>query len=105
MEKQQEPTAGLNEKLPQADYINHSRANVTVMIEGCGTSKPLLKDLAHLRVAPTKWYYLGLELNISAIELDKIKANNTADIDLCKLEMFKTWLSNTPDATYTEHYM
>ena len=67
-----------------------------------GTSKPLLKDLICLKVTPTKWYPLGLHLNISEIELDKIRANHSADVDTCILEMFKTWLRNTPDASYTE---
>eukprot|EP00731_Ephydatia_muelleri_P004490 Em0002g666a len=69
---------------------------------GFGTSKPLLKDLACLKVTPAKWYRLGLQLNISENELDKIKANNSTDVDSCILEMFKTWLRNTPDATYAE---
>eukprot|EP00731_Ephydatia_muelleri_P004602 Em0002g778a len=69
---------------------------------GFGTSKPLLKDLACLKVTPTKWYRLGLQINISENELDKIKANNPTDVDSCILEMFKTWLRNTPDATYAE---
>ena len=72
------------------------------MVGGFGTSKPLLKDLVCLKVTPTKWYRLGLQLNISENELDKIKANNSTDVDSCILEMFKTWLRNTPDATYAE---
>ena len=31
-----------------------------------------------------------------------IKANNPTDVDSCILEMFKTWLRNTLDATYAE---
>ena len=64
-----------------------------------GTSKPLLKDFTCLKVTPTKWYDLGLQLNISNNELDKIMEEH---LDSCKKKMFQTWLRNTPDTTYTE---
>ena len=53
-----------------------------------------------LKVPPTKWYQLGLQLNISERELDVIKVNNPVNVDGCILEMFKTWLHNTADASY-----
>ena len=72
------------------------------MTGGFGTSKLLLKDLVCLKVTPTKWYDLGLQLNISENELDKIEEKHSADLDSCKRKMFQTWLRNTPDATNTE---
>ena len=62
----------------------------------------MLKDLVCLKVPPTKWYQLGLQLNISERELDVIKVNNPVNVDGCILEMFRTWLSNTSNASYAD---
>eukprot|EP00731_Ephydatia_muelleri_P001731 Em0001g1731a len=67
-----------------------------------GSSPPLLKDLVCLKVPPTKWYQLGLQLNLSEHQLDVIKANNAGNVETCILEMFKAWLSNTAGASYAE---
>ena len=62
----------------------------------------MLKDLVCLKVPPTTWYDLGLQLNISEQDLDVIKANNPGDIKTCLREMFKTWLSTTAGASYAD---
>ena len=67
-----------------------------------GSSPPLLKDLVVLKVPPTKWYQLGLQLNLSEHQLDVIKANNAGNVETCILEMFKAWLSKTAGASYAE---
>ena len=72
------------------------------MLGECGSGQPLLKDLVCLKVPPTKWYQLGLQLNISEHKLDVIKANNEGNVETCILEMFKVWLSNTAGASYAE---
>lgn len=70
------------------------------MIENYGKKTPNLKDLVLLKF--TKWYKLGLQLNISEHELETIKENNPKDNDSCKREMFKKWLEETPHASYSE---
>ena len=54
------------------------------------------------KVPPTKWFQLGLQLNIGEHDLNVIRVNNPRDVDTCILEMFKTWLSTTPSASYTD---
>ena len=99
------PTTGFKGRSAASCKLMHIvtlRKVLLFMIGQSGTSKPLLSDLACLKVIQTNWYDLGLQLNINENELDKIKANNPTDVDSCILDMFKTWLKNTPDATYAE---
>ena len=53
--------------------------------------KDLGKVLKDTFAARSKWYYIGLELEVEASELDAIKANNS-DVDDCYLETLKCWL-------------
>lgn len=42
--------------------------------------------------ARLKWYDLGLELDISDVELDVIAKKFNSDPDVCLREMLKVWL-------------
>ena len=53
--------------------------------------KDLGKVLKDTFAARSKWYYIGLELEVEASELDAIKANHS-DVDDCYLETLKVWL-------------
>ena len=76
---------------------------ISLLMLGEGSSNPpLLKDLVVLKVPPTKWYQLGLQLNLDERKLDMIKTNNQANVEACIMEMFKEWLKNTADASYAE---
>ena len=46
------------------------------------------------------WYLLGLQLGVSADELDMIERNYPRDNDLCKVKMFGAWLRMDTSATY-----
>ena len=59
---------------------------------------PTLQDLCLLPVP--KWYILGLQLGISADELEVIEGNYPRDSDLCKVKMFGAWLSMDTRASY-----
>ena len=59
---------------------------------------PTLRDLCLLPVP--KWYILGLQLGVSADELDVIERNYPRDNDLCKVKMFGAWLRMDTSATY-----
>ena len=48
----------------------------------------------------TNWYLLGLQLGVSADELDVIEANYPRDNDMCKVKMFGAWLRMDTSATY-----
>ena len=47
-----------------------------------------------------KWYVLGLQLGVSADELDVIERNYPRDNHMCKVKMFGTWLRMDTSATY-----
>ena len=59
---------------------------------------PTLRDLSLLPVP--NWYLLGLQLGISADELDVMERNYPRDNDLCKVKMFGAWLRVDTSATY-----
>ena len=59
---------------------------------------PSLRDLSLLPVP--NWYLLGLQLGVSADELDVIERNYPRDNHMCKLKMFGTWLRMDTSATY-----
>ena len=50
----------------------------------------------------TKWYDLGLELNISNGVLKMIKLDHHLDAHACCCRMFDTWLERTPDANWEQ---
>ena len=58
----------------------------------------VLKTIWEARV---KWYYIGLELGISAGTLSAIKKNNNQDPDDCLTAMLEYWLNNgTPKPSW-----
>ena len=59
---------------------------------------PTLRDLCLLPVP--KWYILGLQLGVSADELDVIERNYPRDNHMCKVKMFGAWLRMDTSATY-----
>ena len=59
---------------------------------------PTLRDLSLLPVP--NWYLLGLQLGVSADELDMIERNYPRDNDLCKVKMFGAWLRMDTSASY-----
>ena len=59
---------------------------------------PILRDLCLLPVP--KWYLLGLQLGISADELDVIERNYPRDNHMCKVKMFASWLKVDTNASY-----
>ena len=59
---------------------------------------PTLQDLCLLSVP--NWYLLGLQLGISADELDVIERNYLRDNHMCKAKMFGAWLRMDASATY-----
>ena len=61
-------------------------------------SKPCLKDLILLKI--TRWYELGLRLDIKRYQLELIKKNNPGDTSKCVIDMFYHWLCNSLDASY-----
>jgi len=59
---------------------------------------PTLPDLSKLPVP--NWYRLGLDLGVSADELDVIEKNYPRDNHMCKVKMFGTWLRMDTNASY-----
>ena len=59
---------------------------------------PTLRDLCLLPVP--KWYLLGLQLGVSADELDVIEGNYPRDNHTCKAKMFGAWLRMDSSASY-----
>ena len=59
---------------------------------------PTLRDLSLLPVP--NWYLLGLQLGVSADELDVIERNYPRDNHMCKVKMFRAWLRMDTSATY-----
>ena len=59
---------------------------------------PTLRDLCLLPVP--NWYLLGLQLGVSADELDVIERNYPRDNHMCKVKMLGAWLRVDTCATY-----
>ena len=59
---------------------------------------PTLRDLSLLPVP--NWYLLGLQLGVSADELDVIERNYPRDNHMCKAKMFGAWLRVDTSASY-----
>ena len=59
---------------------------------------PTLRDLCLLPLP--NWYLLGLQLGVSADELDVIERNYPRDNHMCKTKMFGAWLRMDTSATY-----
>ena len=70
------------------------------MIPTLSDSLPVLtlRDLCLLPVP--NWYLLGLQLGVSADELDVIERNYPRDNHMCKVKMFAAWLRMDTSATY-----
>ena len=60
--------------------------------------RPTLRNLSLLSVP--NWYLLGLQLGVSADELDVIERNYPRDNHMCKVKMFGTWLRVDTSASY-----
>ena len=58
---------------------------------------PTLRDLCLLSVP--NWYLLGLQLGVTADELDVIERNYPRDNQMCKAKMFGAWLRMDTSAT------
>ena len=48
----------------------------------------------------SKWYLLGLQLGVSADELDVIEGDYPRDNQMCKVKMFGAWLRVDTSASY-----
>ena len=59
---------------------------------------PTLRDLCLLPVP--NWYLLGLQLGVTADDLDVIERNYPRDNHMCKAKMFGAWLRMETSATY-----
>ena len=83
--------------LPQQDVVPtlHDTLPLPVTPQG---GVPNLRDLCLLPVAD--WYLLGLQLGVSADELDVIERNYPRDNRMCKAKMFAAWLRMDTSATY-----
>ena len=47
----------------------------------------------------TRWYFLGIQLEIATSYLDHIEKNYGSDTERCKIEVFKYWLRNDQEPT------
>ena len=61
-------------------------------------ASPTLKELVCLGIS--RWYEVGLRLDIDEAELDIIKQNFPSDAKSCRLAMFRTWLQVAKQPTY-----
>ena len=69
-------------------------------ITDCTLSKPTLRDLRQLPV--TKWYNLGLQLQVDQEELEKIQSKHPQDDRICQTKMFGVWLREVEHPNYKE---
>lgn len=60
--------------------------------------RPTLKELVCLRIS--RWYEVGLRLDIDEAELDIIKQNFPGDAKSCRRAMFQMWLQVAKQPTY-----
>ena len=83
--------------LPQQCVVPtlHDSLPLTVTQQG---GVPTLQDLCLLPVP--NWYLLGLQLGVSADELDVIEILYYLDNRMCKTKMFGAWLRMDTSATY-----
>ena len=61
------------------------------------TSKPLLKELVE-HAKTSKWYLLGLLLDLDSKRLNAIKEENSSLVDRL-IAMYDLWLDTNPNAT------
>ena len=82
---------------PQQNVVPtlHDPLPLPVTLQG---QVPTLQDLCLLPVP--NWYLLGLQLGVSADELDVIERNYPRDNHMCKAKMFGAWLRVDTNATY-----
>ena len=50
----------------------------------------------------TRWYSLGIQLNIDTFYLDQIERNYGGDAERCKIEVIKFWLRNVTKFTWSK---
>ena len=62
------------------------------------SSKPTLRKLRQLPV--TKWYNLGLQLQVDQEELETIQSKHPQDDRICQTKMFGVWLREIEHANY-----
>ena len=62
-----------------------------------------VKNLCEACREVTDWHGLGIQLDLEVHQLDGIKADHHNDgLSRMKTEMFKVWLKNNPDASWTD---
>ena len=62
------------------------------------SSKPTLRELRQLPV--TKWYNLGLQLEVNQEELEKIQSKHPQNDRICQTKMFGVWLRQVENPNY-----
>ena len=62
------------------------------------SSKPTLRELRQLPV--TKWYNLGLQLQVNQGELETIQSKHPQDDRICQTKMFGVWLREAEHPNY-----
>ena len=77
-----------------------SPSNIPFSDERLVIPKPVLKDL--VLIAVTRWSELGLQLDVADSQLQAIKKNNQGNTEECKMDMFRAWLSNTINPSYSQ---
>ena len=61
---------------------------------------PSLQELDQLSGVTTIWYKFGLQLGVSAEDLDIIETNYPRNADMCKIKMFAEWRRSDTNPTY-----
>ena len=64
------------------------------------SSKPTLRELRQLPV--TKWYNLGLQLEVNQGELEKIQSKHLQNDRICQTKMFGVWLRQVENPNYAK---
>ena len=62
------------------------------------SSKPTLRELCQLPVS--KWYNLGLQLEVNQKELEKIQSKHPQTDRICQTKMFGVWLREVENPNY-----
>ena len=62
------------------------------------SSNPTLRELRQLPV--TKWYNLGLQLEVNQEELEKIQSKHPQNDRICQTKMFGVWLREVENPNY-----
>ena len=62
------------------------------------SSNPTLRELRQLPV--TKWYNLGLQLEVNQEELEKIQSKHPQNDRICQTKMFGVWVREVENPNY-----